>query len=91
MDDGADDLRRIQEEHDQVFAAAIRAGFRDAQATLDALTALIAEHGSGKVLHGIRECVEHNAASLAYLRKVLEGRPKAEAPPADPWGGYQFL
>lgn len=90
-DDDDDDLLRIQQEHNEVFDAALRAGFKDCQATFDALTALIAESGCENVLHGIRECVEHNASSLAYLRKVLEGKPRPEEAPDDPWNGYKFL
>ena len=90
-DDDADDLHRIQQEHDDVFDAAICAGFKDCQATFDALVALIAESGSENVLHGIKKCVDHNASSLAYLRKVLEGKPKPEEAPDDPWNGYKFL
>jgi hypothetical protein len=90
-DDDADDLHRIQQEHNEVFDAALRAGFKDCQATFDALVALIAESGSENVLHGIKECVEHNASSLAYLRKVLEGRPRPEEATDDPWNGYKFL
>lgn len=90
-DDDDDDLHRIQQEHNEVFDAALRAGFKDCQATFDALVALIAESGSENVLHGIKECVDHNASSLAYLRKVLEGKPRPEETPDDPWNGYKFL
>lgn len=90
-DDDADDLHRIQQEHNEVFDAALRAGFKDCQATFDALVALIAESGSENVLRGIKECVDHNAPSLAYLRKVLEGKPRPEEAPDDPWNGYKFL
>lgn len=90
-DDDDDDLLRIQQEHNEVFDAALRAGFKDCQATFDALTALIAESGCENVLHGIRECVEHNASSLAYLRKVLEGKPRPKEAADDPWNGYKFL
>lgn len=89
--DDDDDLHRIQQEHDNVFAAAVRAGFKDCQATFDALVDLIAESGCDNVMRGIAECVEHNASSLAYLRKVLEGKPKQEEAPDDPWNGYKFL
>lgn len=79
-DDEDDDLHRIQQVHNEVFDAAVRAGFKDCQATFDALVGLITEKGVENVLHGIHECVEHNASSLVYLRRVLEGKPKEEDP-----------
>ena len=64
--------------HNEVFDAAVRAGFKDCQATFDALVGLISESSCENVLKGIHECVEHNASSLAYLRRVLEGKPKPD-------------
>ena len=82
-DDDDDALLRIQQEHNEVFDAAVRAGFKDCLSTFDALVELIAENSYEDVLQGIHECVEHNASSLAYLRKVLDGKPKPEEDSGD--------
>lgn len=71
----------IMSGHQQVFDEAERCGFALNTGTLDALTALIGQYGKDKMLHALNECLEHSVKSLAYLRKVLEGKPKAADEP----------
>lgn len=85
---GEDDeevLLRLNAKHNEVFDKAKDCGFDVNTATLDRLTDLIASHGAEAVLLALDECVEHNARSLAYLRKVLESRskPKEESAAID--------
>lgn len=80
-----DDAFLIAKGHNEVFDKAKDCGFDVNTATLDRLTDLIASCGAEAVLLALDECVEHNARSLAYLRKVLESRskPKEESAAID--------
>jgi hypothetical protein len=77
-DDDGDDLHRIQQEHDQMLDAASKAGFPATDAIIARLIDLYSEHGMDKLLAAIDCCVEHNAVNLAYLRAVLQDKPKPE-------------
>ena len=74
--DDDDDLLALSEQHNAIFDRARECGFDTNTATLDRLTELISVHGAYKVLSALDQCVEYGATSLAYLRKVLEGKPK---------------
>lgn len=89
-DDGDEEseLLALSARHDEVFDRARECGFDVNTATLDRLTALIADHGPQAVLAALDECVEHGARTLAYLRKVLANRGK---PPAQAEGYETFL
>ena len=87
-----DDIARTQEEHNELFTAAERAGFPVTGATMDALVDLYASHGKQAVLDGIRSCVDHSVLTLAYLRACLARKPKREGKcEADPTGGFGWL
>lgn len=75
-DDEADE---IMAGHQRVYDEAQRCGFDLNTGTLDALTALIGQYGADRMMDALTVCLEHSAKSLAYLRKVLEGKPKAAA------------
>ena len=77
-EDDDDDLLRIAQQNNAVYDRAKECGFATDTATLDRLTDLIAKHGHQAVLDGFDQCVEYGAKSLAYLRKVLEGKPREE-------------
>lgn len=79
FDDDDDELLALSEQHNAVFDRARECGFDTNTATLDRLTEMISVHGAYKVLSALDQCVEYGATSLAYLRKVLDGKPK-EAP-----------
>lgn len=70
------DAHKIQTEQNRVLDAAEDAGFKMSNNVRAALTALYADFGLVKVLDGIKSCSEHGAANLAYLRAVLNGKPK---------------
>lgn len=74
-----DDAAAIMDGHNQVFDRAKGCGFDLNAHTMDALTDLIGKHGVERMLTALDDCAEHGAKSLAYLRKVLEGKPKAAA------------
>lgn len=74
-----------------MFTAAQRAGFPDTDSMRDKLIDLYSKHGMDKLISGIDCCIEHGAVNLAYLRAVLQGKPKQEEEPIDPWNGYKFL
>ena len=74
-----DDAATIMEGHNQVFDRAKGCGFDLNTHTMDALTDLIGKHGVERMLTALDDCAEHGAKTLAYLRKVLEGKPKPAA------------
>lgn len=74
-----DEADAIMSGHQRVFDEAHRCGFALNTGTLDALTALVGQYGEDRMMTALRECLEHGAKSLVYLRKVLEGKPKAAA------------
>lgn len=74
-----DDLLLIAQQNNQVYDRAKECGFASDTATLDRLTDLIAKYGHQAVFDGLDQCVEYGAKNLAYLRKVLEGKPREEA------------
>ena len=78
VEDNEDDLLLIAQQNNQVYDRAKECGFATDTATLDRLTDLIAKHGHQAVLDGLDRCVEYGAKSLAYLRKVLEDKPREE-------------
>lgn len=82
-DDDDDDLRRIQQEHDAVLDEACKAGFSATEAMRSRLINLYSDHGADKLIAAIGECVEHNAVNLAYLRAVLQDKPREEDAPGD--------
>ena len=71
-----DDFHRIQSDHDRVLTAAEDAGFRMSNDVRSALITLYADHGMEKILNAMKECVDHGAPNLAYLKAVLKGEPK---------------
>lgn len=75
-EDDDDELIALSEKHNAVFDRARECGFDTNTATLHRLTEMISVHGADKVMSSLDDCVEHGAKSLAYLRKVLEGKPK---------------
>lgn len=90
--DDDDNIARTQEEHNELFTAAERAGFPVTGATMDALVDLYASHGKQAVLDGIKSCVDHSVLTLAYLRACLAPKPKREGKcEADPTGGFGWL
>lgn len=78
-EDDDNDLLLIAQQNNAVYDRAKECGFATDTATLDRLTDLIAKYGHQAVLDGLDQCVEYGAKSLAYLRKVLEGKPREEA------------
>ena len=80
-EDDDDDLLLIAQQNNQVYDRAKECGFATNSATLDSLTDLIAKHGHQAVLNGLDQCVEYGANSLAYLRKVLDGKPREASMP----------
>ena len=82
--DDDDDLIRIQQEHDQLLAAAEQAGFRTTDATAARLIDLYAVHGLDKLLAALDACVEQGVSKLSYLRAVLDSKPR-EAEPEGSW------
>ena len=81
--DDDDDLLRIQQEHNQVLDAACKAGFPATDATFTRLIDLYGDHGLDKLIAAIDCCVEHSAVNLAYLRAVLQDKPKPEEDSGD--------
>ena len=92
-DDDDDDLMLIARRHSAVYDAAERAGFPMSGATMDKLTELISLYGADAVDNALDSCVEYGARSIAYLRKVLEGKPKPSTAPTieELNGGYKPL
>lgn len=75
-----DEADAIMAGHQQVFDEAERCGFARNTGTLDALTDMIGEYGVERMLAALQECLTHGATTLAYLRAVLQGKPKPSAP-----------
>ena len=75
-----DEAGDIQKDHDRILDAAEDAGFKMSNDVRSALIALYAEYGLDKMLNGFKECSEHSASTLAYLRAVLKGKPKQTKP-----------
>lgn len=92
-DDDDDDLMLIARRHSAVYDAAERAGFPMSGATMDKLTELISLYGADAVDNALDSCVEYGARSIAYLRKVLEGKPRPSTAPTieELNGGYKPL
>lgn len=82
-DDDDDELLLMAEKHNAVFDRARECGFDTNTATLNRLIDLIAIHGTDAVMLALDDCVEHGAKSLAYLRKVLEGKKQAKEQPKE--------
>jgi hypothetical protein len=80
-DDDDDDLLLIAQQNNRVYDRAKECGFASDTATLDRLTDLISRFGHQAVLDGLDQCVEYGAKSLAYLRKVLDGKPREASMP----------
>lgn len=78
----AEEAADIMQGHQQVFDEAQRWGFPVNTGTYDALTEMISVHGIDRMLSAIKDCGEHGAPKLPYLRKVLSDTPKA-APPLE--------
>lgn len=78
-----DDLLRIQQEHNMVLDAACKAGFPATDAMFTRLIDLYGTHGLDKLIAAIDCCVEHSAVNLAYLRAVLQDKPKPEEDSGD--------
>lgn len=78
-----DELLEQSERNAEVYDLAADAGFTSNTATLNALTALIADFGAETVKYGIGQCVEAQALNLRYLRKVCEnyGQERPSSPP----------
>lgn len=89
-DDDEDELLALSEKHNAVFDRARECGFDTNTATLNRLTELISVYGPDAVLAALDECVEHNAKSLAYLRKVLDGKSQTKVK-AEKLNEYTFL
>lgn len=92
-EDGEDKLMLIAQANQAVYDRAQECGFAVNTATLDRLTSLISDYGTGAVLSALDECVEHGAKSLAYLRKVLENRaPQKDTKSQENWADqYAYL
>ena len=86
-----DDIARIRGDHQAILAAAEKAGFPTTGAVAEALIDLYSLHGLDKVLAGVKSCVEHSAANLAYLKACMKDKPRASAPAGDPGGSYGWL
>jgi hypothetical protein len=71
-------FQQIQSDHNRVLDAAEDAGFKMSNDVRGSLIALFAEHGMEKILRGLKECVDHGAPNLAYLKAVLNGKPKTK-------------
>lgn len=82
-DDDDDDLFRIQQEHNMVLDAAQKAGFPDTDSVFYRLIDLYGRYGLDKLIAAIDCCVEHSAVNLAYLRAVLQDKPKPEEDSGD--------
>lgn len=75
-----DTAQNIQSEQNRVLDAAEDAGFQRTNSVRAQIIQLYAEYGVEKMLYGIDSCVTHGAANLAYLRAVLNGKPKQGKP-----------
>lgn len=73
----AEEAADIMQGHQHVFDEAQRWGFPANTGTYDALTEMISVHGIDRMLSAIKDCGEHGAPKLPYLRKVLSDTPKA--------------
>lgn len=71
-------LIQKQEEQNQVLDAAYRAGMGNNESERFKLIDLYTQYGVEKVIAGIDECVTHSATTIAYLKAVLENKPKKE-------------
>lgn len=73
----------IMSGHQQVYDEAQRWGFPVNTGTLDALADLIGQYGVDRMMAAIKDCGEHAAPKLPYLKKVLADVPKP-APAQEP-------
>lgn len=73
------DAAQMARDQSDVIEEAKRSGFRMIPAEEDQLIDLLSRYGKEKVLTALGEAVRHNAASLAYVAKVLEGIRREEA------------
>lgn len=73
------DAAQMARDQSDVIDEAKRSGFRMIPAEEDQLIDLLSRYGKEKVLTALGEAVRHNAASLAYVAKVLEGIRREEA------------
>ena len=73
-----EELRRIQDDHNEIFDALKNAGFIVGNTLMQKAVSLYEEHGKEKVLYAIDQCVEGGSNSLHYLKAVIEnfGKPK---------------
>lgn len=72
---------RLQAEHNQILQAAEHAGFPANDIVRANLLDAYAEHGLEKTIRAIEECATHSASSIAYMKAVLSGKPKAQPKP----------
>lgn len=72
---------RLQAEQNQILQAAEHAGFPANDIVRANLLDAYAEHGLEKTIRAIEECATHSASSIAYLKAVLSGKPKAQPKP----------
>ena len=70
------EAHQLQSEQNRLLDAAEDAGFKMSNDVRANLTALYADYGLEKMLDGMKSCVKHGAANLAYLEAVLNGKPK---------------
>ena len=75
-----DEAGDIQKDHNRILDAAEDAGFKMSNDVRSSLIALYTEYGLDKILNGFKECSEHGASTLAYLRAVLKGKSKQTKP-----------
>lgn len=77
---GDAEAREIQNDQNRVLDAAEDAGFKMSNNVMASLIELCATYGIDKVLDGLKSCSEHGAVNLAYLKAVLNGKPKQNKP-----------
>ena len=81
-EDAADaEAFQLQAEQNQILQAAEHAGFPANDIVRANLLDAYAEHGLEKTIRAIEECATHSASSIAYLKAVLSGKPKAQPKP----------
>ncbi len=73
-----EELIQKQEEQNQVLDAAYRCGMGNNESERFKLIDLYTQYGAEKVIAGLDECVTHGATTIAYLKAVLENKPKKE-------------
>ena len=76
-DDG-EDLKKIQDDHEEIFSKLEAAGFSLTQALMDNVVDLYAEYGKEAMLSAIDGCVQASKARLDYLKGCLrnQGKPR---------------